>query len=297
MSMRPAGAPAVRARAVDRDHAGRGVLADRRALQPRAVQRADRHRYPGIVISDRWNGYSHLDPNQRQVCWSHIQRDFRRHADGLGEQKTFGETGLPAHQAGVRRLARLPARAPRPRPPPGRDRTDPDRTPATARRRQPKKATQSLAPPVRQQPAQGLARALDVHPIDGVEPTNNPAERALRGPVIHRKSRTAPEATTASDSPNARYPPPPPAACNTARCSPTSANCSPPTTAATHSPRSPKQAPGTERLRSGPRLQKLRGSCWLHGRQSGRDWRMLRSSRVRLRLDPVGVGYSCRGVR
>jgi transposase len=23
--------------------------------------------------------------------------------------------------------------------------------------------------------------------VDGVEPTNNPAERALRGPVIHRK--------------------------------------------------------------------------------------------------------------
>jgi len=51
--------------------------------------------YAGIVVSDRWNGYSHLDPNQRQVCWSHRQRDFRRHADGLAEQKTFGEHGLP----------------------------------------------------------------------------------------------------------------------------------------------------------------------------------------------------------
>jgi transposase len=50
--------------------------------------------YSGIVVSDRWNGYSHLDPNQRQVCWSHLQRDFRRHADGLGGQKTFGEQGL-----------------------------------------------------------------------------------------------------------------------------------------------------------------------------------------------------------
>ncbi|MDQ6688441.1 MAG: IS66 family transposase [Actinomycetota bacterium] len=50
--------------------------------------------YPGIVISDRWNGYSHLDPNRRQACWSHIQRDFCRHADGLGEQKPFGEHGL-----------------------------------------------------------------------------------------------------------------------------------------------------------------------------------------------------------
>ncbi len=119
--------------------------------------------YPGIVISDRWNGYSHLDPTQRQVCWSHLQRDFRRHADGLGEQKTFGEHGRPAHQPGVRRLARLPARAPRPRPTPSRDRPRADRTPPAARRRQPEEPAHPLAPPVRQQPAQGLARALDLH--------------------------------------------------------------------------------------------------------------------------------------
>jgi transposase len=50
--------------------------------------------YPGIVVSDRWNGFEHRDPHQRQVCWSHIQRDFRRHADGVAEQKTFGEKGL-----------------------------------------------------------------------------------------------------------------------------------------------------------------------------------------------------------
>ena len=50
--------------------------------------------YPGIIVSDRWNGSEHLDPRQRQVCWSHIQRDFRRHSEGLAEHKTFGEQGL-----------------------------------------------------------------------------------------------------------------------------------------------------------------------------------------------------------
>lgn len=50
--------------------------------------------YAGIVVSDRWPGYQHLDPNRRQVCWSHLQRDFRRHSEGLAEQKTFGEQGL-----------------------------------------------------------------------------------------------------------------------------------------------------------------------------------------------------------
>ncbi len=57
--------------------------------------------YPGIVVSDRWNGYEHLDPHRRQVCWSHIQRDFRRHSEGLAEQKTFGEQGLELRPATV----------------------------------------------------------------------------------------------------------------------------------------------------------------------------------------------------
>jgi hypothetical protein len=50
--------------------------------------------FPGIVIPDRWNGFARLDPQQRQVCWSHIQHYFRRHAVGLAVQKTFGEQGL-----------------------------------------------------------------------------------------------------------------------------------------------------------------------------------------------------------
>ena len=50
--------------------------------------------YGGIVVSDRWPGYEHLDPGRRQVCWSHLQRDFRRHSEGLAEQQTFGEHGF-----------------------------------------------------------------------------------------------------------------------------------------------------------------------------------------------------------
>ena len=50
--------------------------------------------FSGIIVSDRWPGYEHLDPEQRQVCWSHLQRDFRRHSEGLSAQKSFGEQGL-----------------------------------------------------------------------------------------------------------------------------------------------------------------------------------------------------------
>ena len=143
--------------------------------------------YPGIVVSDRWNGYSHLDPNQRQVCWSHLQRDFRRHADGLGEQKPFGEQGLQftrqvfaawrAYQHEHHDRARL------------KDEIAPIQTQLRQllENASPKKARNRW----HRQFANNL---LKIWPAlwtfittPGVEPTNNPAERALRGPVIHRK--------------------------------------------------------------------------------------------------------------
>jgi transposase len=143
--------------------------------------------FPGIVISDRWNGYEHLDPHQRQVCWSHIQRDFRRHSEGLAEQKTFGEQGLEltdrvfrawrAYRHEHHNRARLTAEiAP--------IRTElrqllEDASPKSRRTRWHRRFANNL---------------LKVWPalwtfvtVEGVEPTNNPAERALRGPVIHRK--------------------------------------------------------------------------------------------------------------
>jgi transposase len=143
--------------------------------------------YPGIVVSDRWNGYSHLDPYQRQVCWSHLQRDFRRHADGLGEQKTFGEHGLKltscvfaawrAYQHEHHDREQLQSE------------TAPlqtelrqllqDASPKSSRTRWHRRFANNL---LKTWPALWTFTI-----IDGVEPTNNPAERALRAPVIHRK--------------------------------------------------------------------------------------------------------------
>jgi transposase len=143
--------------------------------------------YPGIVVSDRWNGYSHLDPNQRQVCWSHLQRDFRRHADGLAEQKAFGEQGLEltgrvfaawrAYQHEHHDRDRLQAEiAP--------IQTElrallEDASPKSRRTRWHRRFANNL---LKVWPALWTFTV-----IDGVEPTNNPAERALRAPVIHRK--------------------------------------------------------------------------------------------------------------
>jgi transposase len=51
--------------------------------------------FAGIVGSDRFSAYNSLEPERRQVCWSHSRRDFTFHADlGLGAQETFGLDGL-----------------------------------------------------------------------------------------------------------------------------------------------------------------------------------------------------------
>ncbi len=34
--------------------------------------------YDGVVGTDRYSGYSWLDPSQRQLCWSHLLRDFQK---------------------------------------------------------------------------------------------------------------------------------------------------------------------------------------------------------------------------
>lgn len=156
----------------------------------------DRHRdrldellgeeFAGIVCSDRWWAYDHLDPERRQVCWEHLKRDFLRHAEALAEQKLFGEAGLALtgrlfaawhafeqHQD-RRRLAR-------------------ELKPIQAELRT------LLQHAGRKSKATRFHRVfanklLKIWPalwtfisVEGVEPTNNAAERSLRGPVIHRK--------------------------------------------------------------------------------------------------------------
>jgi transposase len=157
----------------------------------------DRHRdrleeligkdFKGIVSSDRWWAYDLLDADSRQACWSHLDRDFAFHAGGvLAEQKQFGlaclglskdlfETWRAFDEHGDRvRLAREIA-------------------PIQAKLRQllehaGRKSTHTR---FHRRFANNL---LKIWPalwtfvtVNGVEPTNNAAERALRGPVIYRK--------------------------------------------------------------------------------------------------------------
>jgi transposase len=139
-----------------------------------------------IVTSDRWWAYNHLPLHRRQVCWSHLQRDFQAHAEGGGAEKELGEIGLRVceevfwawevyQHTGERHELRRRIRVLR-------------------RELKPILRTYSGKKP-RYKRTRGLARnLLKVWPAlwtfadrRAVQPTNNHAERALRGAVIYRK--------------------------------------------------------------------------------------------------------------
>jgi len=143
-------------------------------------------RYNGIVCSDRWRGYDYLDPNQRQLCWAHLLRDFTAHSEGLGEQHDFGSAGLTiatdlfkawqqfqkdGDRAGLQaRIAPLQTKL------------------HTELEHASRKSTKTK---YHRQFARNLIKRWPglwtfTHTA-GVEPTNNHAERGLRGAVIYRK--------------------------------------------------------------------------------------------------------------
>ena len=46
--------------------------------------------FRGTLVSDRWGGYAWLDPRQRQLCWSHLLRDFQSWIDDAKIGEIYG---------------------------------------------------------------------------------------------------------------------------------------------------------------------------------------------------------------
>ena len=142
-------------------------------------------RYAGIVCSDRWRGYDYLDPNRRQICWAHLLRDFTAHSEGMGEQEEFGSAGLVVthdlfdawrqFQQDHDR-ARLQARIA-----PLKDKLHAELEHAS------RKSTGPVPPAFARNLLKRWPALWTFTQTDGVEPTNNHAERGLRGAVINRK--------------------------------------------------------------------------------------------------------------
>jgi transposase len=169
-----------------------GAFTDRHAVFAIAPNRHEDHARDlladttAIVTSDRWWAYGHLPLKRRQVCWSHLQRDFAAHGDGLAGEQDLGDAGLricdelfwaweiyqhTGDRAALKRRTRVLRRELKPI------------------------LTRHAGKGARYRRGRRFARnILKIWPalwtfesINGVQPTNNHAERGLRGAVIARK--------------------------------------------------------------------------------------------------------------
>jgi len=71
------------------------VLANRSAASAKGLLGED---FPGVVGTDRYGAYNWVDPQRRQLCWAHLQRDFLALVERGGESARLG-TALLAEEA------------------------------------------------------------------------------------------------------------------------------------------------------------------------------------------------------
>jgi len=142
--------------------------------------------FVGIVGSDRFTAYNSLEPERRQVCWSHLRRDFTFHADlGSGPQEAFGLDGIEVTWNVFQAWKQF--------------QQDGDRDALQQRvagiKTQMRPLLEWGSTGKRQRHVRALAKnLLKLWPalwtfaeVPDVEPTNNAAERGLRAAVIYRK--------------------------------------------------------------------------------------------------------------
>jgi transposase len=140
----------------------------------------------GVICSDRWSVYSKLPLNLRQICWAHLKRDFQKLVDRGGPAEAIGRAGLEAVEClfadwwAFRRgeLDRAGLQA---------------RSGSIARELQ--GVLEQGCTCADSKAATFCANLLALYPalwlfttMEGVEPTNNHAERILRLGVLWRKN-------------------------------------------------------------------------------------------------------------
>jgi transposase len=140
----------------------------------------------GIVISDRWKVYEVLPDGRRQLCWAHLIRDFRAMTQRAGTSRRIGENLLALSGVLFEYWPKV------------RDGT-------ASREWFVQEVLSAIRPDVQSSLRRGLRsrcaatrgtcrELLAWEPslwtfafVQGVEPTNNHAERVLRGAVLWRK--------------------------------------------------------------------------------------------------------------
>ena len=141
--------------------------------------------FKGIIGSDRWSAYRGLDPLRRQLCWAHLKRDFQAFVERGGESRIVGNLLLVQVKAMFEFWQRV------------RDGTlsRADFQLAMQPIQTEVKALLEIGALVSHRPTRKTCHnILSLEPAlwtfvrqEGVEPTNNAAERPLRRGVIWRR--------------------------------------------------------------------------------------------------------------
>ncbi len=150
--------------------------------------------FTGFLVSDRWGGYNWLPLLRRQLCWAHLKREFQKLAEREGQSRQIGEALLKQEQKlfelwyRVRdgTLSRAACQA----------QVEVIRAEVKAQLLKgasyPAKRGEKTLRAKTARTCQGL---LALEPAlwlfvyqEGVEPTNNAAERAIRPAVLWRKT-------------------------------------------------------------------------------------------------------------
>ncbi len=150
----------------------------------------------GIVTTDRYPGYGWLPAHHRQICWAHLKRDFQAIAERDGDSQLIGEKLLEQSKELFKLWQRV------------RDGT------------LEKADFQKLLEPIREEIKELLLEGTTAEHsktgntcrnilkleyslwtfarIEGVEPTNNQAERVLRRAVLWRRKSFGTQSETGS---------------------------------------------------------------------------------------------------
>ncbi len=151
----------------------------------RALRRLLGPAYSGVLGSDRWSAYKHHPPALRQLCWAHLARDFTALEEGAPAAAALGRWGV-AECVRLFRLAKQLRSG-------SLTRAELARAVGPLKGRMRRLLGHMAASSVKA--AQRLGRDLLRHwpalwnwvGVEGVEPTNNAAERGLRKAVLWRK--------------------------------------------------------------------------------------------------------------
>jgi transposase len=142
--------------------------------------------FVGFLITDRWAGYNWADHFLRQLCWAHLKRDFQGMVDRGGAGAVYGRALLAEHRKMFVWWSQVKDGV--------LGREDFIAKMEPVRKRVERLLKAAAACPNAGKTA-GMAKEIlklkdglfTFVEVEGIEPTNNAAERAIRPAVIYRK--------------------------------------------------------------------------------------------------------------